>query len=161
SFTLQFDGQTTTALAYNATAAQVITALNGLSTIGGSANGKVDVTKSTNSSNTVYRVTFGGALLQNNLHALSATGTGGAPGTAALGLDGYAKTQAEGTFPFDPHVLRGSHPVLARAAVWDENSQRKIVASWTATTFASISYSFALPTVTPPAITLQLKNQTG
>jgi autotransporter-associated beta strand protein len=43
SFTLGFNGQTTTALAYNATAAQVQAALNALSTIGGAGGGTVAV----------------------------------------------------------------------------------------------------------------------
>jgi hypothetical protein len=57
SFTLTFNGQTTSSLAFNATAAEVQGALNALSSIGG-AGGTVGVTQA----GSLYTVTFGGAL---------------------------------------------------------------------------------------------------
>ncbi len=68
TFTLSFNGQTTAALAYNATAAQVQTALTGLSSIG---NGNVAVTLAGNT----YTVTFQGTLANENVSALAIDGT--------------------------------------------------------------------------------------
>lgn len=72
SFTLTFAGQTTTALAHNATAAVVRAALEALSTIGA---GNVTVTLAGN----VYTVTFVGALGRQDVAAMTATAnlTGG------------------------------------------------------------------------------------
>lgn len=69
TFTLSFGGQTTTPLAFNATASAVETALAALSTIGG---GNVKVTKPT--ANT-YRVAFQGARGGQNLATMTATAT--------------------------------------------------------------------------------------
>ena len=72
TFTLAFNGQSTSSLAFNATAASVQSALNALSTIGG-AGGSVGVTLSAG----VYTVTFGGTLTGPQPQ-LVAVGSGGA-----------------------------------------------------------------------------------
>jgi autotransporter-associated beta strand protein len=72
TFNLTFNGQTTTDLAYNATAAQVQSALNALSSIGG-VNGSVTVMQV----NGVYTVTFGGSFTGLNQPALIASASGG------------------------------------------------------------------------------------
>lgn len=60
TFTLSFDGQTTGALAFDATAAQVQSALNALTTVGGHG-GNVSVERRDQGAGTVdYLVTFGG-----------------------------------------------------------------------------------------------------
>jgi hypothetical protein len=71
TFTLTFNGQTTSALAFNATAAQVQNALQGLSTIG---SGNVAVSQSGN----VYTVTFTGALAASSQPQITGSGSGGA-----------------------------------------------------------------------------------
>jgi autotransporter-associated beta strand protein len=73
TFTLTFNGQTTSALAFNATAAQVQAALDGLSTIGG-IGGFVNVTLTGN----VYTVQFAGALTGLAQPLLAATPAAGA-----------------------------------------------------------------------------------
>ncbi|MFO0968633.1 MAG: right-handed parallel beta-helix repeat-containing protein [Gemmataceae bacterium] len=83
SFTLTFNGQTTTSILFNASAAAVQSALGLLSTIGG-VGGSVTVTKS----GSVYTVTFGGALAQENLPQMTASGTGGAIATVATVVNG-------------------------------------------------------------------------
>ena len=71
TFTLTFNGQTTVALAFNATAAAVQTALNNLSTIGGllPVPGSVTVTLS----GTIYTITFGGSLTGVSVPPITAT----------------------------------------------------------------------------------------
>lgn len=76
TFTLTFDGQTTPALSFNATPAQVAQQLNLLTTIGG-VGGRVEVTR-LQLSNT-YTITFGGALAGRNVSQLVA-----APGTVQV-----------------------------------------------------------------------------
>jgi hypothetical protein len=73
TFTLSFNGQTTSGIAYNAAASAVQTALNGLSTIG--ANG-VTVTGSAGGP---YTVTFANA---GNVNAMTASGSGLTGGTS-------------------------------------------------------------------------------
>jgi hypothetical protein len=75
TFTLTFNGQTTSPLAFNASAAQVQNALNGLSSVAG-AGGSANVTKAAN----VYTVVFGGALSGS----LSMTGTGSGGATVSI-----------------------------------------------------------------------------
>jgi hypothetical protein len=89
TFTITYSGQTTSALAYNATAAQVQAALEALSNIG---PGNIQVTLAAG----VYTLTFRGTLGQTNVAAVTttpsltggtntaavATGTGGVAGTA-------------------------------------------------------------------------------
>ncbi len=77
TFTLTFNGQTTASLAFNATAATVESALNGLPSIGG-VSGSVAVLQS----GATYTVTFGGTLEGTDVSQMTATGSGGA--TAAV-----------------------------------------------------------------------------
>lgn len=69
TFSLTYDGQTTAALAYNATTAAVQTALQGLSSIG---SGNATVTGTAGSS---YVVTFTGTLANQNVPTIVAVGT--------------------------------------------------------------------------------------
>jgi hypothetical protein len=85
TFSLSFAGGVTPALAYNAGAAQVQSALNGLSTIAG-AGGSVAVTQSGN----VYVVSFGGALGGANEPAMTAAAAGGATATVLTLAAGMA-----------------------------------------------------------------------
>jgi Ca2+-binding RTX toxin-like protein len=73
TFTLTFNGQTTSALAYNASAANVQSALNALLNIG-PVGGAVTVSKSGSN----YTVTFGGNLAGYNLPQMTAAGNAGA-----------------------------------------------------------------------------------
>lgn len=68
TFTLTFDGQTTSAIAYNAAASAVDTALEALSTIGA---GNVAVSGSNGGP---YTVEFTGALADENVPAMTANG---------------------------------------------------------------------------------------
>lgn len=70
TFTLSFSGQTTSPIAYNATAAEILTALAALPTIGGAGN--VDVTGAAGGP---FTVTFKGALAGVNVPALTADST--------------------------------------------------------------------------------------
>lgn len=110
AFTLTFSGQTTAALAFDATPAQVETALNALSNIGG-AGGSVVVTGGPGGpeGKTPYTIVFGGSLANTDVAAITTTataltGTGhsatisvpveGGPGTTklavyALNVGGY------------------------------------------------------------------------
>jgi len=74
-FTLTYSGQTTAAIAFDATAATVQTRLRALSTIGGS---NVNVTGNAGGP---YTVTFVGALGNTNVAQISATATGLTGGT--------------------------------------------------------------------------------
>src|SRR5215471_2561455 len=71
TFTLTFNGQTTSSLAFNATAASVQAALNALSSIGG-AGGTVAVTQA----GSLYTVAFGGSLTGPQ-PSLTASASGG------------------------------------------------------------------------------------
>ena len=84
TFTLSFRGATTGSLNANSPtlAADIQTALNGLSTIGG-AGGSVTVTKSGN----IYRVIFGGTLVNADVPLMVASGTANASVNAIYGLD--------------------------------------------------------------------------
>jgi uncharacterized repeat protein (TIGR01451 family) len=81
TFTLTFNGQSTEPLAFNASAAAVQSALNGLSTLGG---GSTSVSKSGN----VYTVTFGGSLGATDVPQLTGAGAGGALVTISTVLNG-------------------------------------------------------------------------
>lgn len=70
TFTLTFNGQTTAAIPYNATAAQVDTALENLSNIGA---GDVSVTGGYGQFGTPFRVTFLNALAFTDVPAMTAT----------------------------------------------------------------------------------------
>ena len=81
SFTLTFNGQTTAAIPFNATAASVQAALSALTTIGA---GNVTVTQSGN----VYTVTFGGSLANQDLPLMAGTGSGGTITTVNMVTNG-------------------------------------------------------------------------
>jgi hypothetical protein len=80
SFTLTYNGETTAAIAYNATAAQVQAALAALDEIGA---GNVTVAGSAGGP---YTVTFGGGLADENVPQMTATGsfTGGTTPAVAV-----------------------------------------------------------------------------
>ncbi|MGS2592131.1 hypothetical protein [Streptomyces hebeiensis] len=98
TFTLTFSGQTTGAIAYNATAATVQTALEALSNIN---PGDLAVTGNAGGP---YAVTFGGAYLGDNVAQMTATAslTGGTtPGvTVATTTAGGTPTASDGTQKF-------------------------------------------------------------
>lgn len=104
TFTLTFNSQTTTALAYNATASTVQTALEALSSIG---TGNVLVTGGPGPA-TPYVLTFVGDLGQQALSAVTAAGsfTGGASPAIAVAQTtvGAAPTQIA-TIPLVPKSL--------------------------------------------------------
>lgn len=93
TFTITFSAQTTTALAWDATAAQVQAALEALSTIG---IGNVLVTKS----GLVYTVVFRSALGSQNVAAMTTTATGltGGAGTAAVATATAGVAGTPGTY---------------------------------------------------------------
>lgn len=95
TFTLTFSGQTTAAIAYNATAAQVQTALEALSNVNPG-----DVTVTGNAGGP-YTITFGGQYLGDNVPSITATAslTGGTtPGvTMATTTAGGTATASDGT----------------------------------------------------------------
>jgi autotransporter-associated beta strand protein len=86
SFTLNFKGQTTTALGFNATPAQVAAALNKLSTIT-AGGGSVSVAEGTPG---IYLVTFQGGLSGAHQPLLVANGSGGTTVGVSLLRDGGA-----------------------------------------------------------------------
>jgi large repetitive protein len=93
TFTLTFNGQTTAALSYNASASAVQTALDNLSSIGGIGGSvAVSLVTTTNPPLSVYTVTFGGQLGGINVPAMTANGsslTGSSPSvTVATVTDG-------------------------------------------------------------------------
>lgn len=71
TFTLTYAGQTTSAVAYNATATTVKNALGALSTVGGTGNVAV-----TGSAGGPYTVTFQGTLSGTDIAAMTASGAG-------------------------------------------------------------------------------------
>lgn len=77
-FTLTFDGQTTSAIAYNATASTVLTALRALSNI---ENDDVSATGGALPGTPVV-VTFAGKYAKNNVPAMTANGAGLTGGTS-------------------------------------------------------------------------------
>ena len=89
SFTLTFDGQTTTSIDDQATAAQVQAALEALSTIGA---GSVTVTGNPGG---VYTVTFVGALAGTDVVEMTATPTGGT-GTVTIATTTEGGTEGSG-----------------------------------------------------------------
>ncbi|MFD6149355.1 hypothetical protein [Streptomyces sp. NPDC060243] len=99
TFTLTFSGQTTTPIAYNATAAAVQTALDALSNVN---PGDIKVTGTTGGP---YTLTFGGQYLGDNVASVSATATGLTGGTTpsvtiATTTAGGTATAADGTQKF-------------------------------------------------------------
>lgn len=121
TFTLTWNGQTTAAIAYNATAAAVQTALEALSNIG---VGDVAVTGGPGPG-TAYTVTFRGALSDQDVAALTATAslTGGTtPGvTIATTTAGAVDADEVGIgHLFTSQVLpAGSTGDIAAALFWD------------------------------------------
>jgi hypothetical protein len=82
TFTLTFDGQTTSGIAYNASASTIDTALEGLSNIG---SGDLTVTGSAGGP---WTVTFGGSLAAQAVAGISGNGSGLTPSTSqALDVD--------------------------------------------------------------------------
>ncbi|MEU1908368.1 hypothetical protein [Streptomyces hygroscopicus] len=98
TFTLTFSGQTTAAIAYNATAAAVQTALEGLSNVNPG-----DMTVTGNAGGP-YTVTFGGQYLGDNVAQMTATGsfTGGTSPAVAVTTTtaGGTATASDGTQTF-------------------------------------------------------------
>lgn len=99
TFTLTWNSQTTAAIAYNATAATVRTALEALSNI---APGDVTVTGSAGGP---YTVTFGGAYLGDDVAQMTASGAGLTGGSSpavsvATTTAGGAATATDGTQTF-------------------------------------------------------------
>lgn len=108
TFTLTFNGQTTGALPFNASAGQVQTALNGLSSIGG-VGGSVTVDHFSN----VYAVTFGGSLNGANQPQMTGAVAGGASVSVATQTQGQtfgpvSQTLTAGQYSFDPQDLFGA-----------------------------------------------------
>ncbi|MEU6054223.1 hypothetical protein ABZ829_27855 [Streptomyces xanthochromogenes] len=95
TFTLTFSGQTTAAIAYNATAAVVQAALEALSNINPG-----DVTVTGNAGGP-YTVVFGGQFLSDNVAQMTATGSltgGSSPGvTIATTTGGGSASASDGT----------------------------------------------------------------
>lgn len=91
TFTLSFNGQTTTDLDFDATNIEVRNALNALSTIG-NVGGSVAVVKTGN----VYTITFGGTLLGANLQTLGVDDSGGATASITAETDGGRFSPAAG-----------------------------------------------------------------
>ena len=116
TFTLTFKGQTTAALPFNATAAQVQSALNSLSTIT-AGGGSVSVTQV----GTIFRVTFNGILGTNNQPLMTGAGSNGASAvinpiyglTIANNLEvagnGFASTGAASQHQRHQYLHRGDH----------------------------------------------------
>lgn len=97
TFTVTFAGQTTAAIAYNAAASAVQTALQALSTIGA---GNVAVTGSAGGP---YTVTFQGALAHDNVPAMTAT-------SSLTGGTSPSVTPATTTSGANAHYLNGYIP---------------------------------------------------
>ncbi len=86
SFTLTFNGVTTPAVSFGATAGVVQSALNALSSVGG-VGGSVTVT----ASGSDYMVTFGGTLAGTDLPTMTAAGSGGAIADVFTVLNGETR----------------------------------------------------------------------
>ncbi|MFE4915813.1 hypothetical protein ACFRCX_30375 [Streptomyces sp. NPDC056652] len=116
TFTLTYSGQTTAAIAYNATAATVQAALIALSNL---APGDVVVTGAAGGP---YTLTFGGTLLGDNVASLTATAslTGGTtPGvTMATTTAGGSATASDGTQKFAGFLFTevAFHPTATKVA---------------------------------------------
>ena len=122
TFTLTFNGQTTTALSYTAPASAVQSALNNLSSIGGVGGSVfVSLTTSSNPPLDVYTVAFGGLLGGINVPSMTANGsslTGNSPSVTVttvtdggpLGPSGLSELTLSGSisdFPASPAVAGG------------------------------------------------------
>lgn len=96
TFTLTYSGQTTGAIAYNASTSTVVAALEALSNIG---SGEVVVTGGPGSSGggTPYAVTFTGTLANTNLDAMTANAGSLTGGAATATIDTLVAGGATGT----------------------------------------------------------------
>ena len=144
TFTLMFNGQSTSSLAFNATAGAVQSQLNALSTIGG-VGGSVSVSLSAN----VYTVTFGGTLTgpQPQMTGSGAGGAtvtvnappvcGGSTGNQASGPGGaatYAWTITNGTITSATNI---------QTITYTAGASGNVVLSLTVTNAASCSTASA------------------
>jgi hypothetical protein len=100
TFTLTFNGATTTSLAAAATAAQVSSALNSLAPIGG-AGGSVSVSLAGG----VYTIIFGGALAGANQPQLTAAATTGLTVVVSTLADGAGLPSSDQRGPGFPRVF--------------------------------------------------------
>lgn len=109
TFTLTYAGQTTAAIAYNATAATVQTRLEALSTIGA---GNVTVTGGPGPG-TAWVVTFAGDLADTNVAQMTSTDslTGGSSPASAISTTtaGGADIASDGTQVARGHLLSGAY----------------------------------------------------
>lgn len=119
TFTLTLDGETTAAIAYNAAASAVQTALEGLSNV---SPGDVTVTGSAGGP---YTVTFAGARAGANVPAMTATGslTGGSSPAVAVATPtgGGAAVSGAGVaegFLWDDTPMRVGGPDVGAALHW-------------------------------------------
>ncbi len=113
TFTLTFDGHTTAALPFAATAAEVADALNALPSIGG-VGGQVSVSRSGN----VLTITFDGSLAGADQPQLTAAGTDGTTATVATIRDGYGGTIVR---PNAQLQIRGSLTVAGESLILHGN----------------------------------------
>jgi hypothetical protein len=157
SFTLAFEGQTTGDIAFDASAATVESALNGLSTIGG-AGGSVTVTGGPGdpSGGTPYLVSFGGALAKTNVETLGVTGSS---------FFGYAETTLAGHSPgFGGASFAGEGELEASAAATPVEAtpelspgteyHLRLVATNASGTAVDVAPNFTTTAVTVPVLTL-------
>ncbi len=105
TFSLTFNGQTTSPLAFNATAVQVQTALNSLSSIGG-VGGAVGVSLSGNT----YTIQFGGAFAGMSEPLMTATGAGGAAATVTRIATGFSPFAIVGNLTIGSGVVTPGSP---------------------------------------------------
>jgi hypothetical protein len=112
TFTLTFNGQTTSPLAFNALSAVVEAALDALSSIGG-AGGSVNVAAAAG----IYEVTFGGSLAGTNVPQLTAGVIGGTSVVINTEVQG-GRTQAidfTGLAPVTDTVTEDTFTILGTA----------------------------------------------
>ena len=103
TFTVTYAGQTTTAIAFDATAATFLAALEALSTIG---EENIAVTLASS----VYTVTFQNKLGLQNIAAMTTTATGltGGAGTATVATSTAGSSGTRGEFDtYDPDATNG------------------------------------------------------
>ena len=101
-FTLTFDGHTTRTLAWNASASDVQSALEGLSNIG---TGNVTVTRT----GTSYAITFGGALAHTDVAQITAT---------LVGANSLASISGQTTVPGSYSKATGIALTFDKGAHW-------------------------------------------
>ena len=123
SFSLTFNGATTTQLPAAATAAQVQAALNALSSIGGAGGSVVAV-----QSGTTFTITFGGTLVATDVPQMTGTGSGGTTVGVTTLNEGSAAAQSIAFTGLDPIEVSGTVtdlvftlPSSADQAVFDDD----------------------------------------